>query len=126
MDEDHLRRLQAGSAAWNAWRAARPEIRPALAQASLRAMDLSGCDLGRADLSGADLRGARLAAADLRGADLRGANLFKAELTEARLAGSDLRGARFLNPSQLLCAKGWQDASRDAELALGAKLPKAP
>ena len=125
MDEDHLRRLQAGSAAWNAWRAARPEIRPALAQASLRAMDLSSADLSRADLSGADLRGARLAAADLRGADLRSANLFKAELTGAQLAGSDLRGARFLNPSQLLTATGWQDASRDAELALGAPLPKA-
>jgi len=126
MDEDHLRRLQAGSAAWNAWRAERPEIRPALAQTSLRAIDLSGANLGRADLSGADLRGARLAAADLRGADLRGANLFKAELTGAQLAGSDLRGARFLNPSQLLTATGWQDALRDTELALGAPLPKAP
>lgn len=126
MDEDHLHRLQAGSAAWNAWRAAQPEIRPALAQASLRAVDLSGVNLNRADLSAADLRGASLVGADLQGADLRGANLFKAELRGARLAGSDLRGACFLNPNQLLSADGWQDAVRDEELALDAPLPKTP
>ena len=80
MDEDHRLRLQSGVAAWNAWRVAHPGLRPALAQAPLRAMDLSGADLGQADLSGADLRGTRLVGADLHGADLRGANLFKAEL----------------------------------------------
>jgi uncharacterized protein YjbI with pentapeptide repeats len=126
MDEDHQLRLQSGIAAWNAWRAAHPELRPVLAQAPLRAMDLSEANLGQADLSGADLRGTRLVGADLRGADLRGANLFKAELAGAQLAGCDLRGARFLNPDQLLSADGWQDAWRDAELALDAPLPIAP
>lgn len=126
MDEAHLHQLQAGIAAWNAWRAAQPELRPVLAQASLRAMDLSGADLSHTDLSGADLRGARLVEADLRGADLSGANLFKADLTRARLAACDLRGARFLNPDQLLVADGWQIAWRDDDLALGAPLPKMP
>ena len=126
MDEDHLLRLRAGVAAWNAWRAAQPELRLDLAHASLRAMDLSGINLSRADLSGADLRGTRLVGADLRGADVRGANLFKAELTGAQLGGSDLRGARFLQPNQLLSADGWQDAWRDEELALDAPLPKVP
>jgi uncharacterized protein YjbI with pentapeptide repeats len=126
MDEDHRLRLQSGVAAWNAWRAAHPGLRPALAQAPLRAMDLSGADLGQADLSGADLRGTRLVGADLHGADLRGANLFKAELAGAQVAGCDLRGARFLNPDQLLSAVGWQDARRDAEPALDAPLSKTP
>ena len=126
MDEAHLQRLQAGVAAWNTWRVAQPELRPALAHASLRAMDLSGINLSRADLSGTDLRGTRLVGADLRGADVRGANLFKAELTGAQLGGTDLRGARFLHPNQLLSADGWQDAWRDEELALDEPLPKAP
>ncbi len=125
-DRDHLDRLRSGVAGWNAWRAARPDLRPALAQAGLRGMDLSGADLSRAVLSGADLRGARLIGADLRGADLRGANLFKAELAGAHLAGCDLRGSRFLNPDQLLSAEGWQGALRDEELALGAPLPRTP
>lgn len=124
MDPEHFDRLKSGVACWNAWRAARRDLRPALAQAPFRATDLSGANLAQADLSGADLRGARLVEADLRGADLRGANLFKADLTGAQLAGSDLRGTRFLNPDQLLAALGWQDARRDEEFALGAPLPK--
>lgn len=124
MDSDDLDRLKSGVAGWNAWRAARPGVRPALAQAPLRGTDLSGADLSLADLSRADLRGALLIGADLRGADLRGANLFKAEMTAARLAGCDLRGARFLNPDQLLSAEGWQDAWRDEELALDMPLPE--
>ena len=123
---DQLDRLRSSITGWNAWRAAQPDLRPALAHAGLRGADLSGADLSRADLSGADLRGARLTCADLRGADLRGANLFKSDLAGAHLAGCDLRGTRFLNPDQLLSAEGWQDAWRDEELALGAPLPKAP
>ncbi len=126
MDRDHLDRLRSGVAGWNAWRAGQPDLRPALAEAALRGMDLSGADLSRADLSGADLRGARIIGANLRGADLRGANLFKADLAGAHLAGCDLRGSRFLNPDQLLSAEGWQDALRDNELALKAPLPRTP
>jgi len=125
MDKEHLRRLQFGAGIWNAWRATYPALRPLLAQAPLRATDLSGADLSDADLAGADLRGTRLAGADLRGADLRGANLFKAVLAGARLAGCDLRGARFLSPDQLLSADGWREALRDEELALGAPLPQS-
>lgn len=126
LDPEHLDRLKAGVASWNAWRAAQPELRPALARAPLRATELSGADLSRADLSAADLRGARLVGTDLRDADLRGANLFKAELTDARLAGCDLRGARFLNPDQMLSAEGWQNARRDEALALGRARPMDP
>jgi uncharacterized protein YjbI with pentapeptide repeats len=65
-DEEQLKILQQGIAAWNDWRARNPE---------LMAPDLSGADLRRANLSGAYFEDAQL-----RGADFRGANLSKAYL----------------------------------------------
>jgi uncharacterized protein YjbI with pentapeptide repeats len=123
MDPDHVNALKGGVASWNAWRTSQPQLRPNLAEAKLRATDLSGANLSRADLSGADLRGAQLIGTDLQGADLRGANLFKAELTGACVSGCDLRGARFLNPDQIRSAEGWQNAQYDRDLDVGASLP---
>jgi hypothetical protein len=124
MNAEQVDKLKAGVTEWNEWRLGHPQIRPNLAKAPLRALDLSNANLAKADLSGADLRGSTLKGADLRDADLTAANFFKAELTGAKLSGCDLRGARFLNPDQLMSAMGWQSARRDEELVLGAPIPK--
>jgi hypothetical protein len=88
---DHLKRLQQGVDAWNAWR--KPDITPDLSGA-----DLSYAFLHAADLSGANLSAANLGAADLGAANLSGANLFRADLggavlIEANLGGADLAWA---------------------------------
>ena len=77
-----------------------------------------------AHLRGADLRGTRLAGADLSGAHLDGANFFKALLDHANLAGAFLSDAQFLNCAQLVVARNWQSAFRDAALGCGASLPE--
>jgi uncharacterized protein YjbI with pentapeptide repeats len=124
-DDTHLAELKQGVGAWNAWRATRAGLRPDLADASLRGLDLARADLGSADLRGADLRGTSLSGAILTGTDLTGANLFKAVLDDADLAGANLTGAKFLNCAQLTTARNWQTARRDAELACGAPIPSA-
>jgi len=118
-NEDHIARLRAGVAEWNAWRDAYRDVPVDLQGAGLRGLDLS-----RADLSGADLRGTILRGARLDGARLDGANLFKAVLDDADVAGAVLVGARFLNCAQLIVARNWQSARRDAALECGAKLPR--
>ncbi len=87
-NDEHLKILESGVQAWNAWREEHPEVRP----------DLVGADLRNARLMGARLMDARLMSADLGGADLRtahlmGANLMHADLVAAKLRGADLRGA---------------------------------
>jgi uncharacterized protein YjbI with pentapeptide repeats len=91
-DPDHLKMLQQGVYAWNAWRKEKPDITPNLSRADLRQVDLC-----RADLTGADLRGARLDAAKLRDANLCGADLTEAQLNETDLCGADLREAHLSN-----------------------------
>ena len=121
-DED-VTMLGRGAAAWNAWRAEH-EAAPDLSAAALRGLDLSGFDLSRADLRGADLRGTKLCDATLSGARLEGANLFKAVLDGADLAGAFLHGAQFLNCAQLVAARNWPSAFRDAALGCGAAIPE--
>jgi uncharacterized protein YjbI with pentapeptide repeats len=53
-------------AAWNAWRAENPNIRPDLRGAVLNRTDLRGADLSEANLEGAALTGANLSGANLR------------------------------------------------------------
>lgn len=114
--------LGRGAAAWNAWRAEH-EAAPDFSAAALRGLDLTGFDLSRADLRGADLRGTKLCGANLSGAHLDGANLFKAALDGADLAGAFLHGAQFLNCAQLIVARNWPSAFRDAALGCGAAIP---
>ncbi len=95
----------------------------ALANASLRGLDLARANLAGADCRGADLRGANLGGATLTDANLAGANFFKSVLDAADLAGANLIGARFLNCAQLETTRNWQSAFRDPDLACGAPVP---
>ena len=125
-DQAQFAALKQGVDAWNAWRRAHAPARPDLSGAGLRGLDLSKADLSETDLRGADLRGTILHAATLAGADLSGANFFKAVLDDADLAGANLIGARFLDCVQLVTARNWPLAFRDADLACGAPVLEAP
>jgi hypothetical protein len=100
-DEEQLKILRQGVAAWNDWRKANPEVlRPDLRGANLRdtnltAADLRGVDLCGADLCWADLYKADLCGADLCGAHFRGTYCREAHFTGAHLRGADLTGADF-------------------------------
>jgi len=112
-NDEHVALLKQGVAAWNAWRAENPDIRPDLSEADFTGADLIGANLIGADLvgaklSGADLTGAKLSEADLSEgrvvrADLSGANLSRANLGEARLSGANLNGTD-LTEAQLVDA----------------------
>ncbi len=64
-----------------------------LADAQLRAMDLTGANLTGANLTGATLSGVNLAGASLTGANLSGANLREVNLRDVDLTGANLTGA---------------------------------
>jgi uncharacterized protein YjbI with pentapeptide repeats len=124
-DEEHLKLINGGVAAWNRWRGDHRGVMPDLRGAGLRNLDLIEANLDGADLRAADLRGALLSGASLVGADLSGANLFKAVINGADLEGADLTGVRFLECAQLTAARNWQRAVRDEALACGAPVAKA-
>lgn len=98
---EHLRLLEKGANAWNAWREANPQVLvnlagAALAETTLRAVNLTKVDLSGADMRHALLRDARIADANLTGARLEGANLLDAQLSDTNLFGAGLRGAHLL------------------------------
>ena len=100
-NEEHLKILNRGIAAWNTWRSEHPRLKPDLNEVNL----YYGNDNGGADLRGANLRevqlaGAALSQTDLRGVDLSGAALGGANLVEAKLEGANLTGA-YLNHANL-------------------------
>lgn len=86
--EEHVKVVQAGKAALEAWRAQHPTDRLQLDFADLSGLELQEADLSRANLSSANLEGA-----DLRGANLSAANLHRANLKEAKLADANLEAA---------------------------------
>ena len=94
-NREHIALLNKGSAPWNQWRRAHPDIVPDLRVAHLRQANLCDMDLSGAILSIAILCGADLTRVNLRGADLSSANLEKAILRGADLQGADLRGTKF-------------------------------
>ncbi|MBW0000882.1 MAG: pentapeptide repeat-containing protein [Verrucomicrobia bacterium] len=93
VNEEQLRILRQGVAAWNRWRGKQPAIHPDLCGANLRFADLREADLSRAGLRGANLSDADLRGANLSGATLRGTDLFRADLFRANLSDADLHGA---------------------------------
>jgi uncharacterized protein YjbI with pentapeptide repeats len=96
-DPDHVKMLQQGVDAWNAWRMQHrgtPDLSGAnLGEANLIGAGLYGANISEATLTEATLTEADLYGADLRGADLRGADLRRAAFNWANLRGADLRGA---------------------------------
>ena len=97
-DDEHLKILRQGVAAWNEWREQYLDVEPDLSGAKLIAVDLREANLGKADLSEAnlgraDLSEANLSEANLSGAILIAANLIAANLSEANLARADLSRA---------------------------------
>ena len=92
-DEDQLRILKRGVAAWNDWRSKSIQIRVDLIGASLRETDLRRVSLTRADLFRANLTRANLTRASLSVANLSGVDLMGADLSEASVSGADLIGA---------------------------------
>src|SRR5258708_4647857 len=121
-DQQHLDILRQGVAAWNAWRAQHPTIRPDFSGTTLHGMDLfdprdpvnlrganfshthfSGMNLFLADLREADFREASMGLDTvaneaphviLASADLRGADLQKVFFMHVDLSSADLRGAK--------------------------------
>lgn len=101
-DVSHLKILEEGPGAWNAWRIENPGVKPQLAAEDLSEIDLTHANLSEADLSqaelfdstliNANLKMAGLARADLSGAKLGGAELYKVDLSGASLIGADLTG----------------------------------
>jgi len=94
-DPDHLSILEQGVEAWNQWRAANPQVIPALYNADLYDKDFRGINLSRADLTGARLMRTDLTNADLHFCKLICANLMAATLNGANLDGADLFCANF-------------------------------
>jgi uncharacterized protein YjbI with pentapeptide repeats len=92
-NDEHVALLKQGVAAWNAWRAANPDIRPDLSGANLTGARLPEVDLSRAHLDWSNLSGANLHKANLSGAGLDFATLIKAELDGANLAEAYLAKA---------------------------------
>jgi len=125
VNDEHLKILKQGVAAWNKWRAENRVIVPDLSGANLGAAglsgaglsgaDLSGADLSKADLSGADLSGAYLTESMLRWANLRDANLHRADLTGASLSDANLSGATLSGAILSTADLGGADLS-DADL----------
>jgi uncharacterized protein YjbI with pentapeptide repeats len=90
---DHLKTLQEGVDAWNAW--IKSHVNPDLSGGHLtgphlRAADLRNADLRVAHLSEANLYWARLFRANLSRANLSGANFHRALLSEADLSEANL------------------------------------
>jgi hypothetical protein len=96
-DENQLKILKQGVAAWNEWRKQTGPIKVDFSEA-----DLDGDNLSEADLSGADLRKAQLSRATLTQADLSKANLTGAVLIAADLSAANLTGTTFGRASLLL------------------------
>ena len=96
---EHLKLVQRGVEAINAFTKEHEDVSLDLREADLSGMDLrnvrmQGARLGGANLEGCDLRGARFNSSDMRGCNLRDADLRNTSLHRAVLTGSDLRGAK--------------------------------
>jgi uncharacterized protein YjbI with pentapeptide repeats len=96
-NDEHVRLLNKGVDAWNAWREKNSAIRADLSEADFTGEDLIGANLSGADLVGAKLSGVDLTRANLSEADLSEGRLVRADLSGANLSGADLREADLRN-----------------------------
>ncbi len=119
-NEEHLRILGQGVAAWNQWCKSNLEREPNFSDAKFQGLDLTGANLFNARLNGADLSGAILEEALLMRADLSAADLSHAKLAKANLQQALLIDAT-VHPDQIRSAALWQLAAYDEVLgdALG-------
>lgn len=92
-NEEHLKMIEQGVEAWNAWRAANSAMTLDISWTYLAGARLAGCDLRGVDLYHANLSGANLCGADLTGANLTGAVLRRADLRGAIIDSANLSGA---------------------------------
>ena len=90
---EHVKIVNQGPAAIDAWHAKNPGISFDLRGAFLSGAYLSGANLSNANLQAANLEAVRLNAANLQDANLNGVNLFFADLREADLSAANLSGA---------------------------------
>jgi hypothetical protein len=101
-NEEHLKILRQGVAAWNDWRKKNPELRPDLGGARFTDENLRGADLHAANLYTAELLGANLWKANLREANLDSVELAYAFLREADLFGANLQRADLMSADLML------------------------
>lgn len=145
-DPEPLEMLQAGPAAWAAWRRQHPGAGPDLrglrrSGGTLTGHDLSGCRLGGADLGGqplfgqvqplrwarferADLRGARLTALSLQGCGFVGADLRDTVWTGSLIVHGDFRDADLRGADLrgcLIVGARFEGAATDGALTAGTR-----
>lgn len=101
-NSEHVKILDQGIPAWNAWRVEQPSIHPDLSGIDLTGRNLDGINLARANLQGTfltvtEMEEANLDDANLSGANLTGADLSGASLKRATLSGVDLSYATLTN-----------------------------
>jgi hypothetical protein len=116
-NEEHLRILLSGVAAWNEWRTANPNVLPLLRGVSLERADLNHVNLNGANLNDAILNDANLSDAGLADAKLIGADLNSATLIAAKLSGANLIAAR-LNAANLRNADLTDALIKESSLSL--------
>jgi uncharacterized protein YjbI with pentapeptide repeats len=96
-NEEHLKILRQGVAAWNEWRDKNPKSRPDLSEANLHEVDLRGAFLDDTDLHHANLTKINLTHAFLHRADLCQADLTEATLVGTNFCQAQLRHATLIN-----------------------------
>jgi uncharacterized protein YjbI with pentapeptide repeats len=127
-NEEQLKILRQGVAAWNKWRKDHPRTHIVLDKADLHGMNLgwanlSGAYLGRAKLDNAYLGWANLHEADLSNANLGFTNLHDADISNARFSNAYLGRANLSDAN--LSRASFYNANLGQAILCGANLCKS-